>query len=293
MKLDKNNKIAITLRGHVRDSLNDNLLYDFCKKIMNLYNVDIFIYTFNIKSSGKIYTKENKEIDKTQITEKDITNYFKDVFIKKIIIDEKNSASEINDRKIHNVSRNKFLHMWNSIYNIIKCVKDTNCNYDYIINLRMDYFQLMSKFKMINYVSNMNKLFKINIYDYFENLDINENICFANIVSTNKIKNHYGKINDFFKQKLEQKKQTILKNIVYDENDILYGIDNIFAGKSDYLYKLSSTFVNYIDEIFDFLEKIFVDLGKYSKMNGGSGAPHEVILPLFIKNKFNSYLTNL
>lgn len=293
MKLEKTSKLAITIRGHVRDSLNDNLLYDFLRKITQLYDIDIYIYTFDIKSSGKIYTKENKEIDKSKITEKNILDYLKDlsIYTKKIIIDEKNSAPEINDRKIHNVSKNKFLHMWNSIYNSIKCVKESNITYDYIVNMRIDYFQLMQKFKDINYVSFMNKLFKINIYTFFEKIDLNENICFSNIVETNKIKKNF-RINEFFKKKREQKKEEILKNIIYDENDILYGIDNIFAGKLDYLYKLSLVFTNNMDDVFDFLEIIFDDLGKYSKMNGGSGAPHEVILPLFVKNKFNHYLDN-
>lgn len=278
-------KIALSLRGHIRNSLNDDFLYNFLKKVILLYNTDIYIYTFNIKSSGKIYTKEKKEIDRENVSEIDIKNYLKDIYqyTKKIVIDPENSASAINDRLIGNVSKNKYQHMWNSISNVIKLVKESNINYDFVVNMRIDYFQLINKFKFLNKIPKMQKLFKTDILDFMHKINANNTICFPNIVDCPNIKNDFPNI--FIKKMKEKKIAQLFNNITYNENDILYGIDNIFAGNIDYLYNISMIFTNQTDTIFDFYESICEDLKIYSKLHGGSGAPHEVILPLFIKNK--------
>jgi hypothetical protein len=281
--------IALTIRGHIRDSLDEQFLYEFLKKITSIHNVDIYIYTFNIKSSGKIYTKENKEINNQNISEKDILNYMKDLsqYIKKLIIDPQNSASGTNDRLIGNISQNKYQHMWKSIFNVINLVKESNINYDFVVNMRIDYFQLINKFNFLNKVSSMQKLFKIDILDFIQKINQSDNISFPNIVECTQIKQNIQ--NEALKNMKEKKLSCLFKNITYDENDILYGIDNLFAGNLDYLYKLSYIFYNHTNDVFNFLETIMDDLKQFSKWNGGSGGPHEVVLPLFIKNKLNNY----
>lgn len=301
-KILKEDKIAIMLRGHVRSSFDDDKLYNFLKNVASGYNIDIYVYTFSVKSAGKIYKSEDKEADNQKITEKDVENYLRDLmkFTKTIIVDQNSSAKLINDRNIGNISRNKFLHMWNSIYNIIKYVKDTKIDYVYAINMRLDYYQLVSKFPKTFSVNQMRRLFYIDVLnDYIKNLDKTQQICLVNIVNNqddkNKNKNKFNsKSINFFREKKDKREKTlnILSNINYDQNDILYGIDNLFAGNIEYLYKLSYTFVHHMDEIFDFLFEIIEDLSTYSKFHGGCGGPHEAILPLFIKNKFDYYLQN-
>ena len=143
-------KIAITLRGHVRTSFDDKKLYNFLKQLTSTHDVDIYVYTFNIKSTGKIYKSgdNNLDIDYQKISENDVKDYLDDLtkYTKKIIVDDNNSAKTTNEYMVGTVSRNKFLHMWTSIYNIIKYVKMTNINYSYVINMRLDYFQLSDKF---------------------------------------------------------------------------------------------------------------------------------------------------
>jgi hypothetical protein len=56
------------------------------------------------------------------------------------------------------------------------------------------------------------------------------------------------------------------------------------------MLNLSSIFVVHIDNVFVFFESLYEDLGTYSKNNGGCGAPHEVILPLFVKNKLAEFI---
>jgi hypothetical protein len=286
LPLTKNDKIALTLRGHVRDTFDNQYLYEFLQKATRIYDIDIYIYTFNIKSSGKIYTNDNKEINKCQITEKNITDYFKDVskYIKKITIDTNGIAPVENDKKIGNISKNKFCHMWNSIHNVIKDAKESNIDYAYLVNLRLDYFQLTNKFSNLNYVPKMKRLFKINIFsDFLDKLDKNKFIFFPKIQPNTK--NFYEiHLNNFFTKKRQEREKLILPNVIYDENDILYGIDNIFAGKIDYLYQLSHTFVYQIDKVFDFLSQIYDGLIQYANFHGGCGGPHEAVLPLYIKN---------
>jgi hypothetical protein len=293
-------KIALLLRGHVRESLDNKTLYNFLCELVSKYNVDIYVYTFNIKSSGKIY-KINEDIDKKKISEEDIKNYFGDLmkYTKKIIIDEESMADLTNDRNIGNISKNKFLHMWKSIFNIIKYVKEEeekeeekeiNNKYKYIINMRIDYFELTNKFLQVSNFTNMKRLFYIDlIKEYLPNININDDISLLNIINNSKNKTNFYK-NNMREILINKKREKILQNIRYDENDILYGIDNVFAGKLDYLYKLAYVFVNNIDDVFDFLEEIYNGLSEYSKLCGGCGGPHEAILPLFIKNKLQNYL---
>lgn len=288
-KITKEDKIAFILRGHIRTSFDDNKLYNLLKKTTNEYDVDIYIYTFNIKSAGKIYKTGDMEIDGQNITQKDVKDYFKDLikFIKVIIIDNDSFADSNNDRYIGNISKNKFLHMWSSIYNITDFVKNTKINYKYVINMRLDYHQLSDKFPKTFSLNHMRRLFYIDVFeDFIKNLDISQNFLLANIVN-----NEDGNLNKFFKgvREKNKKKLNVLLNIKYDKNDILYGIDNLFAGNINFLHKLSHTFVFHMDEIFDFLSEIISDLSAYAKFYGGCGGPHEAILPLFIKNKFDLY----
>jgi hypothetical protein len=295
--ITKEDKIAFILRGHVRDSLDDDKLYIFLKQLVNEYpNIEIYVYTFEVKSTGKIY-KENKEINNKKICEEDIKKYLRDImdFTRNITIDKNSYANIQNDRKIGNISRNKFLHMWASIFNAINFVKEKckkeEIEYSYIINMRMDYFQLVSKFPKTckSFTSQMRKLFYIDIIsEYIKNIDKNKNICLINMNINLDLKNKRIK-NDFFIKKKEDREKNYLPNIIHDKNDILYGVDNIFAGKIDYLYKLTYIFVNEMDIIFDFLEKIMDGLDKFAKANGGCGGPHEAVFPLFIKNNNNLF----
>jgi hypothetical protein len=296
-KISKYDKIAIMLRGHVRSSFDDNKLYNFLNLLTKEYNIDIYIYTFNVKNAGKIYKIQDREESGKIITEKDVKDYLRDLieFTKEIIVDCNGTANLQNDKYIGNISKNKFLHMWNSIHNVIKIVKNTNINYVYAINMRLDYFQLEDKFSKQISITQMKRLFYIDVIeDFIRNIDKTQNFCLTNIVKKEKEKEIFSNKNKLIKSSREKKEKNlkILLNIKYDNNDILYGIDNLFAGNIEYLYKLSYTFVNYMDDIFEFLGQIIEDLSTYSKIHGGCGGPHEAILPLFIKNKFDFYLQN-
>jgi hypothetical protein len=298
--LTKDDKIALTLRGHIRDSFDNDKLYNFLKKLTTEYDVDIYIYTFNIKNAGKIYKCSGGEPDYQKVAEIDVLNYIKDMskYVKKIIINENHSAKSENEIILGTISKNKFLHMWQSIYNIIKYVKSTNIKYDYVINMRLDYFQVADRFPNSKCSSEMRKLFYIDIFDNFlKKIDKRDKFCLANINFDNVVKLNKNPFNsksiDFFKKKREQRINFLSKiDIIHHRDDILYGIDNLFAGHIDYLFGLSYIFVYQMNIVFDFLTKIIFNLSRTTKAYGGCGGPHESVLPLFVKNKLGYYLEN-
>lgn len=80
--------MLIMLRGHVRNSFNDNLLYSLIKNISLKTEIKIYIHTWNIVQSNVSWRNLNK-IEVT-VDENLIRNYFKDLslHIKEIIIDD-------------------------------------------------------------------------------------------------------------------------------------------------------------------------------------------------------------
>ena len=293
MNITKNDKLALIIRGHVRDSFDDNKLYDLIKKFTLLYDVDIYISTFNIKNGGKIYSKENG-LNNMEITEKCILEYFGDTkkFIKKIIFNSNNIGN--NDKMIGQISRNKFLHMWKSIYNAVKYIKnEATTNYNYVFNIRFDYFSLIHSIEPSKSTSDIKKLSGIGFFDnYITKVDINSPISLLNIDCENTLKDKNmfksGAL-QYFQNRRKILKSNYMSNIKYDGNDLLYGIDNVFGGKTESMYNLTYLFVYRMNFIFDFLEKIMPDMQKITKP---FGAPHEAILPLFIKNHMDYFVLN-
>ena len=80
--------IIIILRGHIRNSFDDDKLYNLIKKISLNYKIFIFIHTWNIQQSSISWRKVD-QINNI-ITPDTINNYFKDLvpLIKNIIIDD-------------------------------------------------------------------------------------------------------------------------------------------------------------------------------------------------------------
>jgi len=297
-KINHGDKIALLLRGHIRNTFDNDSLYNFVKSLSSMYDIDIYISTFNIKNGGKIFM--DGFIDNNIIDTNMIINYFRDIasLIKNINISTNGIAEKNNDKFIGNISKNKLLHMWTSINDVITSAKNTNINYEYAINMRIDYFGLVKGFYDTKCTNYMKKLFHINIFDNFINhINKNDPITFSNVDCDSVMKNisiFGGKINNnsktshvgasiaYFANKRKEKiKKICLTNVKYNDNDILYGIDNIFGGKIDYLYEISCVFVSDMNSIFDFLEKIFPEMGILVKPHG---PPHEAIFPLFIKN---------
>ena len=123
----------------------------------------------------------------------------------------------------------------------------------------------------------MRKLFYIDIFkNFIDKIDGSVDFYLANIDCDDVVKKKNNLFNskqiDFFSKKRDAR-INFLSNIKHDRNDILYGIDNLFAGKIDYLHNLSYVFVYQMNVVFDFLSKIIENLSKTTKAYGGCGGP--------------------
>lgn len=227
---NKNNLIII-IRGHIRDSFDNDNLYKYILNLSINYKLYIFIHTWNIKSNNISWRsiKENYE----EITEEIIINYFKNINLEKIFIDNDNYISLIGNIdgyiKTTLMPIKGWKNMWFGIYKIN----------EYILN------------NLINYNLDVNT-YCLNIrFDYFTNSTINQ----YNINDLNYLYN-------FTSNDIQFMKNSVSKNIPY-------GIDNIYFGK---FYKIFYTakILNFnLDDIikyYDYIhaqEYLVFDLQKY------------------------------
>lgn len=84
----KNTKINLLLRGHVRNSFENNKFYLLLRNIVENFECDIYIHTWNIVQHSRSWrhVPENK----TQVDEDFLKKYFRDIWkhVKGIMIDD-------------------------------------------------------------------------------------------------------------------------------------------------------------------------------------------------------------
>jgi hypothetical protein len=227
------NNLIIIIRGHIRDSFDNNNLYKYILNLSINYKLYIFIHTWNIKSNNISWRsiEENHE----KITEEIIIKYFKNINIEKIFIDNDND----NDISlIGNIDGNikttlmpikGWKNMWFGIYKINEYVLNNLIKYNldvntYCLNIRFDYFTN----------STINQ-YNINDLNYLYNFTSNDIQFIKNLASKN----------------------------------IPYGIDNIYFGKFYKIFYTAKIFNFNLDDIikyYDYIhaqEYLVYDLQKY------------------------------
>lgn len=132
--------MILLLRGHIRNSFDDNNLYNLLTDISDqVGNLDIYIQTWNIFQSS-ISWREMEE-DNMVVNENIIYNYFRNINIKNIIIldDSQIQLTGNVDGKIPSTTMplRGWKNMWYGIYKGIKYIAD-NCSDDFVINMRFD-----------------------------------------------------------------------------------------------------------------------------------------------------------
>ena len=149
--------MIIILRGHIRQSFQDELLYDFIKHICLHYaNVEIYIHTWNIVQS-EISWREIETIH-SGVNEQTINMYFKDmsIFIKKILIeDDTNIKLNGNVKELIPGTKAPIIgwkNYWYGKYQIMKYIKENvkinvkindtieNKETRIVLNMRFDLF---------------------------------------------------------------------------------------------------------------------------------------------------------
>lgn len=208
--------MILILRGHIRNSFDDNNLYDLIKSIyISNPELKIYIHTWNIIQND-VSWRQMTIIDHP-VTNETIREYFRDLshLIKQCVIDDDSNIELIGnlEGKIGkgNAPIIGWKRYWYGKYKIIECLKnepfDRN---ECIINCRFDI------------LSNINSFSSNNITNFIEKYK-NETF-YKNVFS---IGNEYTSlpINQFV------------------------GIDNIYMGNIEMQYKLIEHFHKNLDEI--------------------------------------------
>ena len=208
--------MILILRGHIRDSFNDDKLYNLIKSIyVSNPQLKIYIHTWNIIQNN-ISWRQMMTIDR-KVTNETIYEYFRDLshLIKQYRIDDDSKIELIGnlEGKIGkgNAPIIGWKRYWYGKYKIIEWLKnepfDRN---ECIINCRFDI------------LSNINSFSSDNITNFIE----------------------------------KYKNKTIYKNIFSIGNEFttlpvnqFVGIDNIYMGNIETQYKLIEHFHNNLDEI--------------------------------------------
>lgn len=137
-------KIAVCIRGHIRDSLFNRGLSQWVDQLHNSgHEVHLYLHTW-LESEAK---SSYRELDRSYIfdvNENLLYSYFKKYTIKKIIIDDDKSL-KILGKKTGVVSASKcpllaWKRMWAGQYKIIEYIYNCVEKYDLVINTRFDMF---------------------------------------------------------------------------------------------------------------------------------------------------------
>ena len=138
-------KIGLIIRGHERNVFFNQRLYNFVKSLTDEFDTDIYIHSWN-KSVGEISWRDLSQYKIREIDEQQIREYFKEIVIKKILIDDETKIT-LNGQTEGNVCigpcpRLSWKRMWYGKYRIIDYIKNkSGIFYDFVLNIRFDLFE--------------------------------------------------------------------------------------------------------------------------------------------------------
>ena len=223
--------MILILRGHIRNSFETKCLYNLIKKIhMICADLKIFIHTWNIFANNISW--RNININEQPVNDKIIYEYFDDLkdLIQEIIIDDDNKINLIGNLN-GNINNGPmpiigWKNYWYGKHKIL----------DYLYNKIMD--------KNVDTITNetIDETIDENIDENIDEMIIN---CRFDIISNS---------NSFCKEQvinfINKNSKTIFKKNIFIYNDEKhFGIDNIYLGNINTMYKLTNIFFNEFDDI--------------------------------------------
>jgi len=210
--------MIILLRGHIRNSFDTPYLHEFIQYLSNNYNIEIYIHTWDIIQNS-ISWREIKE-NNIPVNNELIYDYFKDLkhLIKHIIIDNDKNLKLFGNTKglIYKAPCLGWKNMWYGKFRIIQYL-----------------FQNFHLFKMKSPVEQL----VVNLrFDIFSNSQVFESINIFKFI------NNIAYYTSLYNQVL--RKNIFIKNVA-----CCYGIDNIYIGNINTMYKLIGHFHYNLDKI--------------------------------------------
>ena len=167
--------MILIIRGHIRNSFENNDLYSLIKNIYHLDNtLTIYIHTWNIFSNNISWRRINT--NNTIVTQDIIYTYFKDIsnLIKKIIIDDDTKISLIGNIS-GKICRSAmptigWKNYWYGKYAIVNELDKSNKT-EMVINIRFD---------VLNNSFSIDKNLIINHIQYYSNKPLIKNVFMYN-----------------------------------------------------------------------------------------------------------------
>lgn len=193
--------MILLLRGHIRDSFDNDNLYLLVKELQKIdNNIEIFIHTWNIVQSNISW--KNIEAIETIVTNEMIYSYFKDLktLIKNVIID-----NDDNIKLIGNLEGNVgnticpligWKRYWYGIHNLVNFTSSLKYTTEVVVlNMRFDILTCSYHLRendILNFVKdNIRKQLIKNVFiNDFETPGI-DNIYMGNMNTMKKISDHF------------------------------------------------------------------------------------------------------
>lgn len=183
------NKLIIIIRGHIRNSFNNKNLLNKIIFLINNFDVDIYIQTWNRFEASKSW-RYLEEVN-TIVSKEKILSYFNVIKdkIKEIEILNENNINIVGEKNgLISCSRMPILnwkYMIYGIYHILDLLYSKNINYDKVLNLRFDLFDHDLSLKHLsigdNQLLSIIKNYKNDVF-LFKYFTISNVICVDNIL---------------------------------------------------------------------------------------------------------------
>lgn len=171
-KMNKN--LIIMIRGHIRDSFQDDRLNQLLLSLSQKYNISVYIHTWNIIQSDKSWRTIEK--NDTPVTDTMIRNYFS-IQIKHIVIQDEDSNELIGNREGY-IGKTEcpilcWKNMWYGMNQIINNIHEPSETT--ILNIRFDIF------------TNKNRLFTIPSIEKIIHANFNRYLLNVVFISKDKV----------------------------------------------------------------------------------------------------------
>lgn len=224
--------LIIMLRGHIRDSFDNDDLYNLILDISQKYNIKIYIHTWNKKAnniSWREYPINNDIVDVPLVT-----NYFKDLskYICSLTIDDDKDilVNGVKEGFLFSSSM-KILgwkYMWYGMKRVMDIIYDNEKDDKLILNTRFDVLgnsQKISHRVLIDWLNKSidqcnEKLIKNKLYKKYKLLGIDNQII-GDRTTMKKLVDHFNELDKIIALN-EYKNLKSHEHVVYYENDEIF-----------------------------------------------------------------------
>lgn len=205
-------KLNLILRGHVRNAFNDARMYAFVQYLDTLFNLEIYIHTWNIKQVSTSHRL--METVKETITETHFIDYFKELFskVKWLDIEDDTNIVLVGNLKGRMFPRGGttpligWKYMIHGKYKAISYVKKhTSDSRELVLDTRLDLFPVQDIYT---------RHYEFDVYKFVRDHS-----------QLSKVKN------------------------VFCLDDNKYGVDNVYFGSVDSCFELNNLFHHYLDNL--------------------------------------------